>query len=163
MSNKLVRVGVLGTLAVLILGLLPATPAFAALDGTASITSTRELFAGRQSVVTFRFNNPPSGTVPGVIGATQPAMDKVQIVPAPGFTISCPATGVPAGWSCLTTSKGIVRYGDADADRTNGGTIPAGQNQSFDVAASAGRPGNDVTRTWQVQMSPDDGDSFVDP
>jgi hypothetical protein len=137
------------------MGLLPVLPASAALNGTASITSTRSLFAGRQSDISFRFNNPTTSTG-GLIGETQPTMNRIQIVPAPGFTISCPSAA-PGSWSCLTTSKGVVRFSIA-----SGGIAP-GTNQSFDVTANAGRPGNDQTRTWQVQMSPDNGDSFVDP
>jgi hypothetical protein len=158
MRSRFVRGGVIGTLTALLVGLLPALPAFAALNGTSSITSAKDLLAGRQHDITFRVNNPSTATA-GLVGETQPDMNFVRILPASGFAISCP-TDVPAGWNCRVTNNGFADFSDANPDDAVG-IIEAGANQSFTIAGSAPRPGNDQTRTWRTQMSANDGDEFV--
>lgn len=156
MQSRLVRGGVLGALTALLMGLLPALPASAALNGTASITTVRDLLAGRLHEMTFRVNNPSTATVPGV-GETQLTMNFIQIVPASGFILGCPAA-TQGIWTCTVTQKGFLEF-EVPAPSSDG--LKPGTNQSFNILGSAPRPGNDQTRTWQVQMSADHGETGV--
>lgn len=155
MRSRFVRGGVIGALTAVIVGLLPALPASAALNGTASITSARDLLAGRLHEMTFRVNNPSTATA-GLVGETQPTMNFIQITPASGFTLGCPAA-TQGIWNCNVTTKGFLEF---EVPTGPGGLAP-GANQTFNIVASAPRPGNDQTRTWQIQMSADRGETGV--
>lgn len=145
----------MATLAVLamIWSALAVLPAFAAEPtSTATLVTGNDIVAGQQQVAfTIRISYPQSSGLGSVTDPKDPA-NVVQIVPPRNVITGLEST--MEGWDA-------VRPADSDRLFFTGNEIQPGDTVDFTFTGDTVRPSEDLTRSFKVFLSDDEGETFT--